>query len=190
MPLKVNCILKARIKLAAILFLSGIATCVLMYVMALISIVYVTNPKTNTTLAFFRGGHWSTYSVFNNIVSFGAFIICIACVIILSTSLLRASRFRDSSTVDTSHSTNNGKTSAQDARARERPRNARVSRTVLLVCIIFIVCNVPNFLLFFFVAKANIEGFEILPYACICNYGGGNVFTGKRLPQHHYLYLV
>ena len=157
-PLKVKHILTARIQLAAILFLSGIATCVLVYVMAPISIVYVTNPETNTTLAFFHGGHWSTYAVFNNIVSFGAFIICIACVIILSTSLRRASRFRDSSTVGTSHSTNNGKTSAQDARARERQRNARVVRTVLLVCIIFNVCNVPN--MSYFVAKVIVQGLD------------------------------
>ena len=157
MPLKVKHILTARHQMAAILILLVLVTCILVYVHAPLSIVHIPNPKTNTTFGVFLGARWSTYAVFNNIFSFGSFIICIACVIILSTSLRKASRFRDSSTVGTSTSANHGKTSAPDAASKERQRNARVVRTVLLVCIIFIVSNVPSIL--FYVLLATVEGF-------------------------------
>ena len=159
MPLKVKYLLTARHQLAAILFLSGIATCVLVYAMAPMKLIYLPNLKTNSTLGFFVGARWSIYAVFNNVLSFGGFIICIACVIILSASLGKASKFRHSLTLTTEISTSvkKNKTSAPDAKSKDTQRNARVVRTVLLVCVIFIVCNVLNIL--FFIMLATVKGF-------------------------------
>ena len=159
MPLKVKFVLTAGRQLSAILLLSGIATSVLLYVTAPLNIYYVENPVANATEAYFRGARWSVYSVFNNIVSFGGFIICIACVIILSTSLSKASRFRISKTVETSNTNweTIGKSSVRDAKSKERQKTTRVVRTVLLVSVIFIVCNVPNIALY--LLKASVEGF-------------------------------
>ena len=157
MPLKVKHLLTVRRQLVAILFLSGIATSVFVYVMAPLRIFYVPYPAKNSTIAYFRGARWSTYTVFNSTVSFGGFIICITCVIILSTSLSKASKFRDSSTTVPSTSEKSGNTSGLDKKSRERQRNTRVVRTVLLVCLIFIVCNVPNMTIF--VLKEAFEGF-------------------------------
>ena len=75
-----------------------------MYIMSPLKLVYVPNLKTNTTLGFFVGGRWSIYAVFNNIFSFGGFIICVACVI-FSTSLYKASKFRHGLPNETSTST-------------------------------------------------------------------------------------
>ena len=156
-PLKVKHLITVRRQLAAILFLSGIATSILVYVVAPLNIFYVPNRLKNTTEAYFRGARWPTYIVFNNISGYGSFIICIACVIILSTSLSKASKFRGSSTTSTSTSTNNDNPSAPDPKAKERQRNARVVRTVVLISVIFIVCNVPTIVLY--LMKTVVEGF-------------------------------
>ena len=96
MPLKVKHLITVKRQLAAILFLSGIATLILVYVYAPLKMFHVLNLATNTTEAYFLGARWQTYTIFNNILCYGSFIICITCVIILSTSLNKASRFRDS----------------------------------------------------------------------------------------------
>ena len=158
MPLKVKHLLTPKRQVAAILFLSGIATSVSVSVVAPLNIYYISKPAKNITEAYFRGARWPIYTIYNNIASFGSFIICIACVIILSTSLSKASRFRGSSTISTPVSTDNGKTSASDSKAKERQRNARVVRTVVLVSFIFIVCNVPTIVLY--LLKAFVKGYE------------------------------
>ena len=157
MPLKVKYLLTVRHQLAAILILSGIGTSILVFVMSPLKMFHVCNPTTNTTIAYFRGARWSIYIVFNNITFFGGILICIACVIILSASLQKASRFRDISTTDTSNTTNNGKPSDTNAKSRERQRNVRVVRTVIIVCIIFIVSNALNAV--FFLLKVFVGGF-------------------------------
>ena len=157
-PLKVKYLLTVRRQMAAILFLSGIATIIYVYVLAPLRLFYLPNPGMNTTIAYFGGARWSVYRVFNNAISFGSFAISIVCVVLLSTSLSTASRFRDISTASTSTTVNVDKTSAPDAKSRERQRNARVVRTVLLVTVIFIVCNVPTIL--YYVLKGAVEGFE------------------------------
>ena len=157
MPLKVKHLITVRRQLAAILFLSGIATSVLVYVLAPLKLFQVLNMATNTTEAYFSGARWQTYTIFNNISCYGSFTICITCVIILSTSLNKASRFRDSSTTSTSISMSYSNISAADPKAKERLRNVRVVRTVVLVCIIFIVCNVPTIVMYLLMAY--MEGF-------------------------------
>ena len=157
MPLKVKHLITVRRQLAAILFLSGIATSILVYVLAPIKLFQVLNLATNSTEAYFSGARWQTYTIFNNISCYGSFTICITCVIILSTSLNKASRFRDSSTTSTSVSMSYSNISAPDPKAKERLRNLRVVRTVVLVCIIFIVCNVPTIVLY--LLMAHMEGF-------------------------------
>ena len=157
-PLKVKHLLSVRRQLAAILFLSGISTSFLLYVFSPLKLFYVPNPATNTTEGYFLGARWEMYTIFNGISTIGGFTICIACVTILSTSLSKALKFRNSSTVSTSTSADNGKTSDSVPKAKERLRNARAVRTVLLVCVIFIVCNVPTILLY--ILKAVVKGFE------------------------------
>ena len=157
MPLQVKQILPAKRQLAAILFLSGIATSISVYVLAPMHIVYAPHPVRNYTMIFFNGQRWSVYTVFNYVLSFGGFIICIACVVILSASLKKASKFRESSSTGTSDSANTDKTSSKHS--KERQRNAKIVRTVVLVSVIFIVCNVPNIL--YFLLKVFLKGFKI-----------------------------
>ena len=157
MPLKVKYLLTVRRQLAAILFLSGITTIFYLYVLAPLRLIYLPDPGMNTTIAYFIGARWSANRVFNNAISFGGFAISIVCVVILSTSLSTASKFRDTSTASSSTIGNDGKTSAPAVQSRERQRNVRVVRTVLLVTVIFIVCNVPT--IFFYVLKGALEGF-------------------------------
>ena len=168
MPLKVKYLLTVKRQLAAILFLSGIATSVFAYVLAPMSIIYIPYPAANTTIAYFRGARWPTYTVFNTVASFGAFTICITSVLILSASLSKASKFRDDSTKLTSSSGNNDKTPSRDTKSKERQRSTRAVRTVLLISVVFIVRNVPNMV--FFVLKITLEGFE-----------NGNIFQFANL---------
>ena len=156
-PLQVKQILPAKRQLAAILFLSGIATSISVYVLAPMHIVYAPHPVRNYTMIFFNGQRWSAYTVFTNVSSFGGFIICIACVAILSVSLKKASKFRESSSTGTSDSANTGKTSSKHS--KERQRNTRIVRTVVLVSVIFIVCNVPNIL--FYLLRMFLNGFSL-----------------------------
>ena len=157
MPLKVKHVITVKRQLAAILFLSGIATSIMVYVYAPLKMFHVLNLATNTTEAYFLGARWQTYTIFNNISCYGSFIICITCVIILSTSLNKASRFRDNFTTRNSMSTSYGNTSDSDKKSKEILRNARAVRTVVLVCVIFIVCNMPTIVLY--VLMAFLKGF-------------------------------
>ena len=157
MPLKVKHLITVKRQLVAILFLSGMVTSILVYVYAPLKMFHVLNLATNTTEAYFLGARWQANTIFNNILCFGSFIICITCVIILSTSLNKASRFRDSFTTSTSISTSYGNTSDSDKKSKEILRNARAVRTVVLVCVIFIVCNVPHMVLYLLMAY--LEGF-------------------------------
>ena len=159
MPLKVKHILTARRQLDTILFLSGIVTSISVYVLAPLHVVYAPHPARNFTLVFFEGTRWSVYSVFNMVSSFGGFIICIACVVILSASLKKASKFRECSSTGISDSANTGKSSSKYS--KELQRNARIVRTVILVTVIFIVCNVPYiifYLLRVFLIGCNVTG--------------------------------
>ena len=157
MPLKVKHLITVKRQLAAILFLFGIATSILVYGYAPLKIFHVLNPATNTTEAYFLGARWQTLTIFNNISCYGSFIICITCVIILSTSLNKASRFRDNFTTSNSMSTSYGNTSDSDKKSKEILRNARAVRTVVLVCVIFIVCNMPHIV--FYLLRAFLKGF-------------------------------
>ena len=157
MPLKVKHLITVKRQLVAILFLSGMATSILVYVYAPLKIFHLLNLATNTTEAYFLGARWQTNTIFNNILCYGSFIICITCVIILSTNLNKASRFRDSFTTSTSITTSYGNTSDSDKKSKEILRNARAVRTVVLVCVIFIVCNVPHMVLYLLMAY--LEGF-------------------------------
>ena len=144
MPLKVKYILTARRQLTVILLFSGIAVSISVYCVSPVRLFHVENPVTNISMSYFGGAHWSTYTIFNNISTFGGFIICIVCVFILSSSLRKASKFRESSTSATSTSANHGNDSASASvkKSKERQRNSRVVRTVLFVSLVFIVCNI------------------------------------------------
>ena len=155
LPLKVKYLLTARRQLATILVLSGISTCIYVYVVAPVNMFIIRNPATNSTIAYFEGGRWSILAVFTNIISFGGFTICITCVIILSNSLRESSKFRDTSTASTSTSANNSEASTLDGKSNEKQRNQRVIKTVILVSVIFIVCKVPNMM--YYILKASLE---------------------------------
>ena len=158
MPLKVKHLITVKRQVAAILLLSGIASSILVYVYAPLNLFHLLMIETNTTEAYFLGARWQTYTIFNNISCYGSFTICITCVIILSTSLNKASRFRDNFTTSTSISTSYGNNSASYKKSKEILRNARAVRTVVLVCIIFIVCSMPTIV--FYLLLASLKGFE------------------------------
>ena len=66
-PLKAKHLITVKRQLAAILILSASSTSPLVYVYSPVTIFYVSNSAKNTTLAYFRGAHFQTYSMFNNI---------------------------------------------------------------------------------------------------------------------------
>ena len=155
MPLQVKTVVTAKRQLTVIVLLSGAVLAFTAYTVSPMHLFYVHNSEKNTSLPYLRGARWSVYLVFNNIISFGSFIVCIACVIILSISLKKASKFRAASTSGTSATASSG--SAPGAKSKESQRSTRVVRVVVLVSVIFIVCNVP--ILTFYLLRAFLDGF-------------------------------
>ena len=163
MPLKVRYLFTPRRQLAAIFLFSGVVLSISVFFRASLYLVHSKNPVTNITIVYVTGPFWSIETASNNIVFCLGFIICVACVAILSTSLRKASRFRDSSTAGSSSFRNYGNnsalsTSAPVANSKHRLKNAKVVKVVVLVSTIFIVCNVP--VIIFFTLKAFLPGFE------------------------------
>ena len=146
MPLRVKYLITAPRQLAAILVSCGATTAVLLYVFTPVKTIYLRNPHTNRRFAVLVGYHWSTYTVFGSIVFYASFTIIITCVLILSISLKRSSKFRESSAAGNSGS---------DSESR---RDARVVKTVVFVSIVFICCFTPS--LIFSIVKVFIPGFS------------------------------
>ena len=154
-PLKVKYLLTARRQLAIILTLSGITTITLVYVFAGSYTIYVYNPITNSSIVYNTGIRWSAMNGLNMALFFGSFVIVITCVIILSISLSRASQFRSSLT--TGASTKGDKKNPVDGKSKESQRDARIVRTVVLISVVFILCNIPTMV--FYAVKLLIKGY-------------------------------
>ena len=146
MPLRVKYLITAPRQLAAILVSCGATTAVLLYVFTPMKTIYMLNPRTDRRVAVLVGYRWSTYAVFSSVVFYASFTIIIACVLILSVSLKRSSKFRESST---------GGNSGSDSESR---RDARVVKTVVFVSIVYICCVSPH--LVFSVVKVFTPGFS------------------------------
>ena len=155
-PLKVKYLLTARRQLAIILTLSGITTITLVYVFAGTYTIYVYNPITNSSIVHNTGIQWSAMNGLNMALFFGSFVIVITCVIILSISLNRASQFRSSLT--TGASTKGDNKDPVDGKSRESQRDARIVRTVVLISVVFILCNIPPMV--YYALKFLIKGYE------------------------------
>ena len=154
-PLKVKYLLTARRQLAIILTLSGITTITLVYVFAGSYTLYVYNPITNSSIVYNAGIRWSAMNGLNMALFFGSFIIVNACVIILSISLSRASEFRSS--LSTGASTKGDNKDPVDGKSKESMRDARIVRTVVLISVVFILCNIPPMV--FYAVKLLIKEF-------------------------------
>ena len=139
-PLKVKYLLTARRQLAIILTLSGITTFTLVYVYSETYTIYVYNPITNSSIGYHTGIRWSAMNGLNNSLFLGSFVIVITCVIILSISLNRASQFRSSLT--TGASTKGDNKDPVDGKSKESQRDARIVRAVVLISVVFILCNI------------------------------------------------
>ncbi|GFR80302.1 chemosensory receptor A [Elysia marginata] len=134
MPLRVKYLLTAGRQLAAILVFSTGALCMLMYAFAPLRVIYIHSERVNSTLPMFINLKWYAYTLFTNIFFNIGFVIVIICVIILTISLNRSSKFRETSTsgADVTKQTKEGR------------KEARVVKTVVFLCIIFILCYLPT----------------------------------------------
>ncbi|GFS04665.1 chemosensory receptor A [Elysia marginata] len=140
MPLQVKHLLTAPRQLAAILVFSGGSIAALIYFFSPAHAVVVYNPLTNSSLAFLADLRWYEYTLFSNTFFYIGFIIVIICAIILTISLKRSSRFRETSA--SGYSSTSG--SAADAQVKDGRREARVVKTVVFVAIVFILCYIPS----------------------------------------------
>ena len=108
------------------------------------------NPLTNQTHAYLKK-HGSPTKVFvNDILNrtslpWVAFIIMVACVIILSVKLIEASKVRQNST--SALITTNQKSDQSSSKHKMSARETHVVQSVVLVCVIFILSQLP-FLLY------------------------------------------
>ncbi|GFR58888.1 chemosensory receptor B [Elysia marginata] len=140
MPLRVKFLITSRRQLIAILLFSVGTTLVLLSTFAPMTITYVQNYHTNTTYIHFAGFDWPTYTVFASISFNVSFIIVILCLIILSHSLSKSSKFRESSAKGTS-------CSDSIEQSKDKRRDIRIVQTVLLVSVVFIGCYLPHIIL-------------------------------------------
>ena len=174
MPLKVKYVLTAKRQLAAISIPSGIGIFIVVFGVAEIQLYKVHNPIINATITLYTGVQWPLIRGFNNITAFGSFVIIIACVIVLAASLSRASKFRESSTSAASSSKKDNQSSGfshslSDVKSKDRQRDARIVRTVLLISIVFIVCNTPLVVLTYFAIFIRVM-------SPLSKYSGENIF--------------
>ena len=138
MPLKVKFLITARRQLAAILIYSSIAVFMFIYSFSPARIVVVHNPVTNGSLAILVGLKWYECTMFTNISYYIGFIIVIICVIILSISLNRSSKFRETSTRAGQSISDSAESQGKDS------KEARIVKTVVFVSIVFILCYLPT----------------------------------------------
>ena len=174
MPLKVKYVLTAKRQLAAISIPSGIGIFIVVFGVAEIQLYKVHNPIINASITLYTGVQWPLIRGFNNITAFGSFVIIIACVIVLAASLSRASKFRESSTSAASSSKKDNQSSGfshslSDVKSKDRQRDARIVRTVLLISIVFIVCNTPLVVLTYFAIFIRVM-------SPLSKYSGENIF--------------
>ena len=140
-PLQVKYLITTRRQLALIIGLSGISTTTLIYIFAGTYTAYVHNPVTNSSIVHSKGVKWSVFTGVNNAAFCGSYIIVNICVVILPVSLSKASKFRSSSS--TGASTPRDNEGPVDGKSKERQRDTRVIRTMVIVSVVFIVCNIP-----------------------------------------------
>ncbi|GFR74731.1 chemosensory receptor A [Elysia marginata] len=140
MPLQVKHRLTASRQLAAILVFSGASVAALIYLVSPTHAVVVYNPRTNSSLALLADLRWYEYTLFSNTCIYIGFIIVIICAVILTISLKRSSRFRETSASGSSSTSG----STTDAYAKDSRREARVVKTVVFVAVVFILCYIPS----------------------------------------------
>ena len=174
MPLKVKYVITAKRQLAAILIPSGIGIFIVVFGVAEIQLYKVHNPIINATITLYTGVELSLILGFNNITAFGSFVIIIACIIVLAASLNRASKFRESSTSAASNSKKDNQSfgfshSVSNVKSKDRQRDSRIVRTVLLISIVFIVCNTPLVVLTYFRVFVRVM-------SPLSKYSGENIF--------------
>ena len=125
MPLRVKYLVTATRQLAAIFLLSGTSYIVVIYNFTSGYLTLVPNPLTNTSVVYFDGINSSLNAALSNSIFSSCFIIVIICLIILSVSLARASKFRNMTT-----SVSGPSNRAADVKSRVTRRDARVVRTL------------------------------------------------------------
>ena len=163
MPLKVKHLITARRQLSSILVFQGIACGILVFSLSPMQMFLVPNPQTNSSTVWYGGLHWPVYIAVYNTVLFGGWIVLSVCVIILSVSLKRASKFRDGSTAVSSisgkHNTLDPAISTKETKPKERKRDLRIVRTVVFVCVVYIACTVPSCV--FLILRNFVEGMTL-----------------------------
>ncbi|GFR77022.1 chemosensory receptor A [Elysia marginata] len=175
MPFRVKYLLTANRQLVAILVSSGAAIAVLLFVFTPMRTIYLRHPRTNRLYAVLVGYRWATYTVFAGVTFYSSFIIVIVCVIILSISLNRSSKFRETSAVN------------KVVPEADKGRDMRVVKTVVFVSVMFICCFLPHLifsLLKVFIAEFSPQGkyknenqpFLMLSETCLVINANMNIF--------------
>ena len=137
MPLRVKEILTARRQLCAIAVFSLIGYIVVIYSFAPTKLGRITNPITNITKITVRGERRHIIALFTSTFLNSAFVIVVACTIILIFSLKKSSEFREKVS----------SASGSVEKRREKSREIRTVQTVILVATIFLVCDLPPLVL-------------------------------------------
>ncbi|GFO26221.1 peptide receptor gpcr [Plakobranchus ocellatus] len=146
LPLQVKQVLTARRQLAAIFVFSACTQGVLLQVFIPSYLLKITDPRTNITQAVYVGQDYETLNIFTNIFLYITFVIIIVCLVILTISLNQSSKFRD-------------KSSSSNEKSKEKSREIRVVQTVILVALIFILCNLPTIILS--IIRQFVDGFSL-----------------------------
>ena len=137
MPLRVKEILTARRQLCAIAVFSLIGHIVVIYCFAPITFIRMTDPMSNTTQIAIAGIRYYMVDIFTGTFLNFAFVIVVACTIILIFSLKKSSKFREKSS----------SASGSVEKKREKSREIKTVQTVILVATIFIVFDLPPLIL-------------------------------------------
>ncbi|GFR67988.1 chemosensory receptor B [Elysia marginata] len=175
MPFRVKYLLTASRQLVAILVSSGAVVGVLLYVFTPMRTVYLRNPETNRLYAVLVGYRWATYTAFTSVTLYSSFTIVIGCVVILSASLKKSFKFRESSS---------GSSVGSES---DKGRDMRVVKTVVFVSVAFICCFLPHLtftLLKVFMAEFSPQGrfknenqlFLMMNEACLLISANMNIF--------------
>ena len=160
MPLRVKSVLTVRRQLLAILFLVMSSVASGAYIMSCYKFVFVPDPALNfthlvMTLAPGWQRHVQVMDVYRWITFYSSFFTVNICIVILVVFLRRSSKFRTGA----SSVTDKSGRSKEDRASR---RETQVVKTVVLVSVVYTVCNLPGITLA--ILRDVIPGFRTVGY--------------------------
>ncbi|GFS02266.1 chemosensory receptor C [Elysia marginata] len=159
MPLRVRAVLTVRRQLMLILLLVLTAVAILCYSCTIYKYILVRDPQTNWTHLILTLTPGFTKKVqisdqYRGVIFYSSFIAVNICLIILIYALKQSSQFRIKAT-----GTNTSEGLTEDKTTR---KERQVVRTVVMVSLVFTVCNLPSIALT--ILRATVPGFRTVGY--------------------------